>query len=102
MAGGPTSLLASELWKGAGQGSEEDGVGNGGGAVYASGTAFHPSLCHQDAGWFLEQRLHCYPALDPGFHSLRLSPPLGPTRLMATPCLQCYSSLFLELGPDYA
>lgn len=101
MAGGPASLLASELWKGAGQGSEEAGVRNRG-AVYAAGTVFHPSLCHQGAGWFLEQRLHSYPALDTGFHSLRLWQDLGPTRLMVIPCLQCHSFLFLKVEPDCA
>lgn len=101
MAGGPASLLASELCKGVGQSSEEAGVGNRR-AVCAAGTAFHPSLCHQGAGYFLEQRLHSYPALDTGPHSLRWWPPLGPTRLMAIPCLRCYSFLFLELGPDCA
>lgn len=54
MAGGPASLLASKLWKGAGQGSEEAGIRNRG-AVYATGTALHPSLCTKEQAGFLSR-----------------------------------------------
>ena len=64
--------------EGVGPGSEEEAGAGNRGAVYAAGTDFHPFLCHQGTGWFLEQCLHSCPALDPGSWPQRWWPHLGP------------------------